>query len=169
MSSQSQSSDASPSAMTLPSNPAPIFELNQARRARVTADLEALRSDFLEWPTVEGLETFVEKKAEYNDMMQEMIGDYRAVIHEQRVCVEALRRATDRAEEYRLQEFHRALERMDPAEAEAARRAERERAFLVQKQHEVRAAALSAEIARVRARAREEFSLNESQWVYKRP
>lgn len=95
---------------------------------------------------MEGLEAFVEKKAEYNDMMQEMIGDYRAVIHEQRVCVEALRRAADRAEEYRLQEFQRALERMDPAEAEAAQRAERERAFLIQKQHEARAAALSAEI-----------------------
>jgi len=75
---------------------------------------------FLECPTVEGLEAFVEKKAEFSEMMAEMIGFYRAVTREQHAYLDAQQRAAERAEERRLQEFQRALERMDPEEAEAA-------------------------------------------------
>ena len=52
------------------------------------------------------------------------------VFREQRVYYETKEeRAATLAEERRLQEFQRALEHMDPAEAEAARQAERERSL----------------------------------------
>ena len=106
---------------------------------------------FLEWPTVEGLEAFVEKRVEYGDMMQDHVSDVQAVIREQLVYVQGLNRSAKLAEERRLQEFRRALERMDPAEAEAAQQAERERSLRIQKEREARAAALDAEWARIRA------------------
>ena len=75
-------------------------------------------------------------------MMRDHIADLQAVTREQIVIVEARERAAKLAEERRLQEFQRALECMDPAEAEAARRAERERPFHLQRQMAARAAAL---------------------------
>src|SRR6266576_1134728 len=101
------SSDVDPS----PAPPVVIFELNQARRVKVTRELEALRSGtlsvfpkcselrfdaircpssivvlittaFLEWPTVEGFEAFVEKRMEYGEMMDGHVADLRAVIRE---------------------------------------------------------------------------------------
>jgi hypothetical protein len=75
---------------------------------------------------VEGLEAFVEKKVEYNEMMENMIEFFRTAAHEHRVYAEAKGRAAKLAEERRLQEFQRALEGMDPAEAEAGLQAERE-------------------------------------------
>ncbi|KAI9510133.1 hypothetical protein F5148DRAFT_1181781 [Russula earlei] len=165
MSSHLQSGNPSSGPIPLPLDPLPIYELNQARRRRVSAELEALsecksRSSqaFLEWPTVEGLEAFVEKKVEFADMMEDMIEFARSVVREQLVYVEAKQRAAKRAEELRLQEFHRALEHMDPAEAEAAQQAERERALRLQKEREARAAELEAEIALIRARVRQEYS-----------
>jgi hypothetical protein len=190
MSSHSQftsgpSSDANPS----PPPPVLIFELNQARRAKVTRELEALRSGtlsvcpkcsesdltrnalclphssptelptaFLERPTLEGLEAFVEKKTEYNEMMGDHIADLQAVTREQIVIAEARRRAAKLAEERRLQEFQHALERMDPAEAEAARRAERERPFHIQRRLAARAAAMEDGWIRERDRVRATFS-----------
>ena len=111
---------------------------------------------FLEWPTVEGMEAFVEKRVEYDDMMHDHVSDVQAVIREQLVYAEGLERAAKLAEERRLQEFQRALERMDPAEAEAARRAERERALRLQREYVARVAELEAEWARIRARIRAE-------------
>lgn len=64
---------------------------------------------FLDWPTVEGLEAFVEKKVEHGEMMSDHVADWQAVIREQRVIVEGLRRAAELAEEHRLQEFQRDL------------------------------------------------------------
>jgi hypothetical protein len=87
------------------------------------------------------LEAFVKKKTEYNEMMGDHIADLQAVTREQLVIVEAQERAAKLAEERRVQEFQRALERMDPAEAEAARRAERERPFHLQRRIAARAAA----------------------------
>ena len=105
---------------------------------------------------MEGLEAFVEKRVEYDDMMQDHISDLQAVVREQLVFAEGLKRAARLAEERRLQEFQRALERMDPAEAEAARRAERERAFRRQRQYVAKLAELDAEFARIKARVRAE-------------
>lgn len=113
---------------------------------------------FLEWPTVEGFEAFVEKRMEYGEMMDGHVADLRAVIREQVVIAEGLNRAAKLNEERRLQEFHRALERMDPVEAEAARRAERERPFHLQRQIAARAAALEDGCARERARVRAKFA-----------
>jgi hypothetical protein len=111
---------------------------------------------FLEWPTVDGFEAFVKKRVEYGEMMEDHVADLRAVVREQLVFAEGLERAAELAEERRLQEFQRALERMDPVEAEAARRAERERACRLQKEYVARLAELDAEFARVRARVRAE-------------
>jgi hypothetical protein len=127
--------------------------------------IDAQRSDafstaYLEWPTVEGLEAFVEKKVEYNEMMEHMIEFFRTAAHEHRVYAEAKRRAAKLAEERRLQEFQRALEGMNPAEAEAALQAERERALRLQKEREARAAALDAKIERARARYLEKHPLD---------
>jgi len=149
-----QSSDANPS----PPPPILIFELNQARRTKVTRELEALRSAYLERPTLEGLEAFVEKKTEYNEMMADHIADLQAVTQEQLVIIEAWERAAKLAEERRLQEFQRTLERMDPAEAEVARRAERERPFHIQRRIAAQAAALEDEWIRERDRVRATFS-----------
>ncbi|KAF8487711.1 hypothetical protein F5888DRAFT_122496 [Russula emetica] len=180
-----QSSDANPS----PPPPILIFELNQARRTKVTRELEALRSGtlsvcpkcsesdltrivlclphssptelptaYLERPTLEGLEAFVEKKTEYNEMMADHIADLQAVTQEQLVIIEAWERAAKLAEERRLQEFQRTLERMDPAEAEVARRAERERPFHIQRRIAAQAAALEDEWIRERDRVRATFS-----------
>jgi len=144
------------SAIPSPAPPIVIFELNQARRAKETRELEAVRSAFLEWPTLEGFEAFVEKKVEYGEMMEDHVADLQEVVQEQAVLIDRLARASKLAEERRLQEFQRALERMDPAEAEAARRAERERAFRLQREREARLAEWDAEWARERARIRAE-------------
>jgi len=101
---------------------------------------------------VEGLEAFVKKKVEYNEMMEDMIEFFCTAAHEHRVYAEAKGRATRLAEERRLQEFQRTLEDMNPVEAEAARRAERERALCLQKERDARAAALDAKIERAKAR-----------------
>jgi hypothetical protein len=181
-----------PSSNVTPSQAPPIviFELNQARRAKVTKELEAVRggmlsicpqcpkldfhelalpcsfssselpSEFLDWPTVEGFESFVEKRVEYGEMMEDHVADLQAVIREQFVLVEGLERAAKLAEERRLQEFQRALESMDSVEAEAARRAERERASRLQREYETRFAELDAEFALIRARVRAESPYN---------
>lgn len=112
---------------------------------------------FLEWPTVEGFEAFVEKRVEYGEMMEDHVADLEAVVQEQLVFAEGLKRAARLAEERRLQEFQRALERMDPAEAEAARRAERERTLRRQRQYVAKLAELDAEFARINARVQAEF------------
>jgi DNA anti-recombination protein RmuC len=161
-----------------------VFELNKARRTKVTAEVEAVRSGtcpsvsnfrnwisaklfhsspietaaaFLQWPSLEGFEAFVEKRVEYGEMMEDHVADLQAVIREQLVLVEGLKRAAKLAEERRLQELQRALERMNPAEAEAARRAERERALRRQRRYEAKLAELDAEFAQIKARVREEF------------
>lgn len=108
---------------------------------------------------MEGLESFVEKRVEYGEMMQDHVADLRAVVREQLVIAEGLVRDAELAEERRLQEFQRALERMDPAEAEAARKAERERASRLQMEYVARLAELDAESARVRARSRAESAI----------
>jgi len=158
MSSQPQTATG-PSSDVGPSRALPIdiFEVNQAIRAKVTSELETSRSAFLEWPTVEGFEAFVEKSIEYGEMMDGHVADLRAVIREQIVVAEESDRAAKLAEERRLQEFQRALERMDPAEAEAARRAERERPFHLQRQIAARAAAYEDEWAPERARIRAKY------------
>jgi len=99
----------------------------------------------------------VEKKTEFNEMVQDHIVDLQAVIREQLVIAQGLERAAKMAEEHRLQEFQRALERMDPVEAEAAHRAERERASRLQREREARVAEMDAEFARIRARVRAEY------------
>jgi len=109
---------------------------------------------------VERLEAFVEKKVEYNEMMEDMIEFFRTAAHEHRVYAEAEGRAAKLAEERRLQEFQRSLEGMNPAEAEAALRAERERALRLQKVREARAAALDAKTERARARYLEKYPLD---------
>jgi hypothetical protein len=78
-------------------------------------------------------------------MMGDMITDVETVLQEQHVIIEGLERSAELAEQRRLQEFQRALERMNPAEAEAAQRAERERALRLQREHVARAAKLDAE------------------------
>ncbi|KAF8495788.1 hypothetical protein F5888DRAFT_541050 [Russula emetica] len=158
MSSNSQTaSGPSSNVISSPAPPIAIFELNQARRAKVTRELEAARSVFLEWPTVEGLEAFAEKKFEYDDMMDDHAADLEAVIQKQLVVVEGMEREAKLAEERRVKEFKRALERMDPVEAEAARRAERERPFHLQRQIAARAAAFDAECSREIARIRAKY------------
>lgn len=87
-------------------------------------------------------------------MMEDHVADLRMVIREQFAIAEGLERGAKLAEERRLQESQRALECMDPVEAEAARRAERERAFRVQREYETRLAELDAEFARIKARVR---------------
>jgi hypothetical protein len=105
---------------------------------------------------VDGLEAFVEKRVEYGEMMEDHLADIQSVIREQLVFVEGLERAADLAEERRLQEFRQALERMNPVEAEAARKAERERTLRLQREYVARVAELDAEWARIRARGRAE-------------
>ena len=115
---------------------------------------------FLEWPTVEGLEAFVEKKVEYNEMMEDMIEFFRKAAHEHRVYADAKGRAAKLAEDRRVQDFQRALEGMGPTEAEAALQAERERASRLQKERGARAAAFDAKIERARARYVEKYPLD---------
>ena len=107
---------------------------------------------------MEGLEAFVEKKVEYNEMMEDMIKFFRTAAHEHRVYAEAKKRVAKLAEEHRLQEFQRALGGMNPAEAEAALQAERERALRLQKEREARAATLETKTERARARYLEKYS-----------
>jgi hypothetical protein len=107
---------------------------------------------------VEALEAYVEKKNEFNVLADEIVRHYEAFTREHLAYVNALQRADDIAEERRLQKFHRALEQMTPAEAEAARQAERERALRLEKKREIKAAELDAEIAREKARVREKYS-----------
>lgn len=109
---------------------------------------------------MEGLEAFVEKKTELNEVIGDHISDLQAVIREQLVITEGLERAAKVAEERRFQEFQRALERMDPVEAEAAHRAERERASRLQREREARVAEMDAEFARIRARVRAKYPNN---------
>ena len=106
---------------------------------------------------MEGLEDFVEKRVEYGEMMEDHVEDVQAVIREQLVFVQGLKRAAKLAEERRLQEFQRALECMNPAEAEAAQQAERERSLRLQKEREARTAAMDAKWARIRARIRAKY------------
>ena len=106
---------------------------------------------------MEGLETFTEKKVEYGEMMEGHVADLQAVIREQRIIVDGLRRAAELAEEHRILEFQRDLERMDPVEAEEAQRVERERALLVQREYNARLAELNAKCARERARVRAKY------------
>ena len=180
MSSRSQITSGPTSKVALSSDR--IFELNQAKaakRAKLARESEALRIctcpsvpnvwnwilnalsssfvAFLEWPTVEGLEAFVEKRVEYDDTMEDHVSDLQAVIREQLVFVQGLNRAAKLAEERRLQEFRSALEQMDPSEAEAARQTERERSLRLQREREARAAALDAEWARIRAGIRAKY------------
>lgn len=109
---------------------------------------------------MEGFEAFVEKRMEYGEMMDSHVADLTAVIREQIAIAEEGDRAAKLAEERRVQEFQRALEHMDPAEAEAARRVERERPFHLQRQIAARAAAYEDEWApereRIRAKYRED-------------
>ena len=112
---------------------------------------------FLEWPTVEGLEAFVEKKAEFNGLVKEAIRHLQVSTREHIAYVGALQRRVDAAEERRIQELHRALEDMSPVEAEAARQAERERALAREKRREIVIAELDARIAREKARVREKY------------
>lgn len=107
---------------------------------------------------MEGFEAFVEKRMEYGEMMDCHVADLRTVIREQLVIAEGVNGAAKLAEERRLQEFQHALERMDPVQAEVARRAERERPFHLQRQMAARAAALEDECARERARVRAKFA-----------
>jgi hypothetical protein len=105
---------------------------------------------------LEGLEAFAEKRVEYSEMMEDHVADLEAVIQEQLVLVERLDKAANLAEERRLQELQRALERMDPTEAEAAQKAERERALRRQRRYEAKLAELDAEFAQIQARVRAE-------------
>jgi len=107
---------------------------------------------------VEGLEAFVEKKTEFDVLADEIVRHYETFTREHLAYVNALQRADDIAEERRLRESHRALEQMTPEEAEAARKAERERALRLEKKREIKAAELDAEIARERVRVREKYS-----------
>jgi hypothetical protein len=109
---------------------------------------------------LEGLEAFVEKKTELNEVIGDHISDLQAVIREQLVITQGLERAAKVAEERRFQEFQHALERMDPVEAEAAHRAERERASRLQREREARVAEMDAEFARIRARVRAKYPNN---------
>lgn len=112
---------------------------------------------FLEQPNMERLAAFVEKRVEYNQMMEDHVEFFRTATHEHRIYDEAMERAAKLAEERRLQKFHCALERMNPAEAEAAQQAERERSLRLQKEHEAQAVALDARIAYERARVQAKF------------
>jgi hypothetical protein len=103
------------------------------------------------------LEAFVEKKVEYNEMMEDQIAFFRTAARELRVYDEAKERAAKLSEERRLREFQRALECMNPAEVEAARQAEQERSLQLQREREARAAALDAGITRERARVQAKF------------
>ena len=107
---------------------------------------------------MEGFEAFVEKRLEYGRMMDDHVAYLGVVIKEQMVIEEELHRAAKLAEDRRLQEFQRALERMNPAEAEAARRAERERPFHIQRQIAARAAAYEDQWAPERARIRAKYA-----------
>lgn len=106
------------------------------------------------------LEAFVEKKVEYDEMMEDQVEFFRTAAQEQRVYVEAKERVARLAEERHLQEFQRALERMNPAEAEAAQQAERERLLRLQKEREARTAVLNARIVHERARVQAKFSFD---------
>ena len=90
-------------------------------------------------------------------MIEEAIGNLQVSTREQIADVAALQRRVDAAEERRIQEFHRALENMSPAEAEAARQAERERALALEKKREIIVAELDAKIACGKARVREQY------------
>ena len=103
------------------------------------------------------MEAFVEKKAEFNGLVNEAIGQFQVFTRDHIAYVDALQRRVDAAEERRIQEFHRALENMSPSEAEAARQAERERALAREKKREIIVAELDAEIAREKARVREKY------------
>ena len=109
---------------------------------------------------MEGFEAFVEKRMEYGEMMDSHVADLSVAIREQMVIAEELSRAAKLAEERRLQEFQRALEQMDPAEAEAARRAERERPFHRQRRIAARAAAFEDKWALERDRIRAKYAEN---------
>jgi len=143
--------------LPLPSDSHASIKLNGAKRERVFEELDALRDSFLEWPTVEGLEAFVEKKAEFNGLVNEVLGQFQVFTREHIAYVDALQKRVDAAEERRIQELHRAIENMSPAEAEAARQAERERALAREKKREIIVAELDAKIARGKARIREKY------------
>ena len=66
---------------------------------------------------MEGMEAFAEKEIEYGEMMDDHAEDLKAVIQRQLVVVEGMERKAKLAEDRRVKEFQRALERMDPLEA----------------------------------------------------
>ena len=103
------------------------------------------------------MEAFVEKKAEFNGLVNEVLGQFQVFTREHIAYVGALQKRVDAAEERRIQELHRALESMSPAEAEAARQAERERILGREKKREIIVAELDAKIARGKARIREKY------------
>jgi hypothetical protein len=134
------------------------FDVKRSHTVIAHPSPPGLPAAFLEWPTIEGLEAFVKKQTVFNEMMGDHIADLQAVTREQLAIAAAERNAAKLAEERRLQEFQRALERMDPAEAEVARRAERERPFHIQRQIAARAAAFEDMWAPERARIRAKYS-----------
>jgi hypothetical protein len=90
-------------------------------------------------------------------MMDDHAEDLDAVIEKQLTVFEGLERQAKLAEERRVKEFQRALEHMNPVEAEAARRAERKRPFHLQRRIAARAAAFDAECSREIARVRAKY------------
>ncbi len=92
--------------------------------------------------------------------MESMIEFFRTTAHEHWEYAEAKGRAAKLAEERRLQEFQRALEGMDPAEAEAGLQAERERALRLQKEREARTAASDVKVERARTRYPDQYPLD---------
>ena len=103
------------------------------------------------------MEAFVEKKTEFNGLVDEVLGHFQVFTSEHIAYVDALQRRVDAAEERRIQDLHRAFENMSPAEIEAAQQAERERALGREKKREIILAELDAEIAREMARLREQY------------
>ena len=52
------------------------------------------------------MEAFTEKKVEYGEMMEDHVVDLQAVIREQRIIVDGLRRAAELAEEHASKNFN---------------------------------------------------------------
>ena len=103
------------------------------------------------------MEAFVEKNTEFHGLVGEALGHIQVFTREHIAYVDALQRRVNAAEERRIRELHCALENMSPAEAEAARQAERERILGREKKREIILAELDAKIARGKARVREMY------------
>ena len=89
-----------------------------------------------------------------------MIEFFRTAAHEHWVYAEAKGRVAQLAVERRIQEFQRALEGMNPAEAEAALQVERARGLHLQKEREAWAAALDPKVERARTRYLEKYPVD---------